>query len=1049
MTVLPSAVVHAAPVQAATVQTRSSDEAPAAALAKAPGERVDPQNPTIAGSPHASVPRNSTPNTPSTTTMHAPDTTVDCGTTVSKSKSFNQNSSTAMMTVTGSDPDGGDLTMTFSLYNRSKTRVSSLSVGPIAASGSDGVLFSTRIPSTWSDGDYFWTAQLSDGSKSSDPSGRCYITLDSVAPLQPKVTSTSFDQGTLYPWDTASGSFTMAAAGASAFQYSWNGGSNTTTVPVNSRSGGVPAWTGVVPLTFSGMGSLTVTAVDLAGNGSPQSEAFVVKKGSEPVGAISGTVTDAGGTPQGLANVQVQVSSSSSGASGYASTSGDGSYTVNGLKAANDYQVCFSALGATGGSSDESGYVDQCYDNQPISGTPTPVSVAVSATTSDIDAALVGNETTPGAVLDVTAIPASTSIALSWTNPVEASLTGVMIRRAVGATPPSSADAGTLVTDIKPPATSFTDDGLTPGTQYSYALFAHNGTPSFATAATVTSTTTAVGPGAISGTVTDAGGTHQGLANIQVTVYSSTGDNSSATTADDGTYNVTGLSAGQYTLWFDGSIATGGSSDATGYLPESYDNQPLSDPPTPVAVTEGAITSGVNAALAAGGAVSGTVTAAGGAHQGLANVQVQVIPGSGGPGGFTRTGVDGSYTAKGIPAGTDFTVCFDAADVMGSGGYFDECWQNQPTSGTPTPVTIALGATTTDINGTLAAAGGISGRVTQAGAGPQGLANVDVYVYSSSNGAYETATTAADGSYAVAGIPPATDYQVCFFASSVTGGSSDALGYVDQCWQNQSTSGTSTPVSVALGATTSDISAALVGAGAISGTVRDTGGTPQGLTNVFVSVSSPSNGAYEFATTAADGSYTVTGLEAATDYRVCFSASAATGGSSDATGYLDQCYDNQPISGTPTPVSVALGATTSNINAALVGGGAISGTVTDADGVPHGLANVQVQVFAPSSQSYWYATSAADGSYSVPGLEAAAEYQVCFWASGATGGSSDATGYDDQCYDAQPMSGTPTLVAVTAGVTTSDINAVLVGAAAMRSTPRHLSPATERVAVSH
>jgi hypothetical protein len=924
--------------------------------------------------------------------------------------------------------------------------VSSLNVGPIAASGSEGVSFRTPIPSTWSDGDYFWTARLNDGSKSSDPSGRCYITLDSVAPLQPKVTSTSFVQGTLYPWDTTSGSFTMAAAGASAFQYSWNGGSNTTTVPVNSRSGGVPAWTGVVPLSFSGAGSLTVTAVDAAGNHSPQSEGFWVKKGTEPVGAISGTVTDAGGTPQGLANVQVQVSSSSSGASGYASTSGDGSYEVTGLKAATDYQVCFSALGATGGSSDDFGYVDQCYDNQPISGTPTPVSVAVNVTTSNIDAALVANETTPGAVLDVTAVPSSTSIALSWTNPVEASLTGVMIRRAVGATPPPSADDGTLVTDITPPATSFTEDGLTPGTQYSYALFAHNGTPSFATAATVTSTTTAVGPGAISGTVTDAGGTHQGLANVQVSVYSASGDNWSATTVDDGTYTVTGLSVGQYTLWFDGSNATGGSSDATGYLPESYDNQPVSDPPTYVAVTEGAITSGVNAALAAGGAVSGTVTAAGGAQQGLANVQVQVIPGSGGPGGFTRTGVDGSYTAKGIPAGTDYTVCFDAADVMDSGGYFDECWQNQPTSGTPTPVTIALGATTTDINGSLAAAGGISGRVTQAGAGPQGLANVGVYVYSSSNGASEVTTTAADGSYALAGMLPATDYQVCFSASGVTGGSADALGYVDQCWQDQPTSGTPTPVSVGLG-TTSGINAALVGAGAISGTVTDMGGA-LGLENVFVSVSSSSNGAFEYATTAADGGYTVTGLEAATDYTVCFSGFGATGGSSDATGYLDQCYENQPISGTPTPVSAALGATTSEINGALVSAGSISGTVTDADGVPHSLANVQVQVTAPSSQTYW-ATSAADGSYRVPGLEAGAEYQVCFWGAAATGGSSDTTGYADLCYDNQPISGTPTPVSVALGATTGNINAALVGASAIPGTPQNLSLAPSGAAVSH
>src|SRR5450756_130798 len=95
----------------------------------------------------------------------------------------------------------------------------------------------------------------------------------------------------------------------------------------------------------------------------------------------------------------------------------------------------------------------------------------------------------PGPVTSVSATPASTSIALSWTNPADASLTGVMIRRAPGATPPATATDGTLVTDTVKAATSFTDKtALTSGTQYSYALFAHDAIPVYATAATVTST---------------------------------------------------------------------------------------------------------------------------------------------------------------------------------------------------------------------------------------------------------------------------------------------------------------------------------------------------------------------------------------------------------------------------------------------------------------------------------------------------------------------------------------------------------------------------------
>ena len=103
--------------------------------------------------------------------------------------------------------------------------------------------------------------------------------------------------------------------------------------------------------------------------------------------------------------------------------------------------------------------------------------------------------TPPGPVTTVTATATTTSIALVWTNPTEASLTAVMIRRALGATAPANATAGTLVIDAAKPAASYTDAGLASGTQYSYALFAHDGTPVYAAAATVTSTTTAIRPG--------------------------------------------------------------------------------------------------------------------------------------------------------------------------------------------------------------------------------------------------------------------------------------------------------------------------------------------------------------------------------------------------------------------------------------------------------------------------------------------------------------------------------------------------------------------------
>ena len=94
---------------------------------------------------------------------------------------------------------------------------------------------------------------------------------------------------------------------------------------------------------------------------------------------------------------------------------------------------------------------------------------------------------------DVTRI----SITLAWTNPADADFAGVIIRRADGATPPVTVTDGTAVADLASPATSFTDQGLAAGTQYSYAVFARDAVPNNATPTNLTVTTTAapsVGP---------------------------------------------------------------------------------------------------------------------------------------------------------------------------------------------------------------------------------------------------------------------------------------------------------------------------------------------------------------------------------------------------------------------------------------------------------------------------------------------------------------------------------------------------------------------------
>jgi hypothetical protein len=85
----------------------------------------------------------------------------------------------------------------------------------------------------------------------------------------------------------------------------------------------------------------------------------------------------------------------------------------------------------------------------------------------------------------------TSSLTLSWTNPTNLELTGVLVRRAVGSTPPASVSDGTLVADVAAPSHSVTDNGLTPGTTYSYAFFAHDVVPNYSTP---TGRTTATSP---------------------------------------------------------------------------------------------------------------------------------------------------------------------------------------------------------------------------------------------------------------------------------------------------------------------------------------------------------------------------------------------------------------------------------------------------------------------------------------------------------------------------------------------------------------------------
>jgi outer membrane protein assembly factor BamB len=101
-----------------------------------------------------------------------------------------------------------------------------------------------------------------------------------------------------------------------------------------------------------------------------------------------------------------------------------------------------------------------------------------------------GDTTAPGPVTSVTVTGATaSSLTIDWTNPSDSDYAGVVIRRAVGSTPPATRSSGTLVADKGPGATQHVDSGLANGTTYSYALFAYDEVPNYAGGATGQGTT--------------------------------------------------------------------------------------------------------------------------------------------------------------------------------------------------------------------------------------------------------------------------------------------------------------------------------------------------------------------------------------------------------------------------------------------------------------------------------------------------------------------------------------------------------------------------------
>lgn len=456
--------------------------------------------------------------------------------------------------------------------------------------------------------------------------------------------------------------------------------------------------------------------------------------------------------------------------------------------------------------------------------------------------------------------------------------------------------------------------------------------------------------GGISGTVTDAT-TGTGLPFVEVVAYTPNETPAgTATTSGTGTYAVSGLPPGTYYLR---TVTPAPLS----FIDEAYDN--LSCVPcsvvgsTPLSVSANTTTGNIDFALSPGASMTGTVR--NGNSLGLGNVTVELYSSAGARIATTMTNGSGGYTFVGLPPGLYFArAVVPSYYILVNTAYGNVPCLDCSIVGTK-PIVVAGTALVSDIDIVLQSGMSITGAVINA-ASSAGLNGVDVEIYSAGGTLVKSTTTDPTGRYVISGLWPGT----YFAKTSVPAGSAFqnvAYGNIP-CAPCAVTA--TTPITLVLATPTPEIDFALPIGGRVAGTVVAFGTTQSGLSVELYS----STGAFLRATLTDNfGGFQFQGLAAGTYYaRTNATASGHTFADKAFFDILCPC----PITDS-TPIVVAAGITTRDINFNLLQGLTLSGTITDAvSSAPLGA--VGVKLYSSTGAEVRSTISNAAGAYSFQGL---------------------------------------------------------------------------------
>ncbi len=224
--------------------------------------------------------------------------------------------------------------------------------------------------------------------------------------------------------------------------------------------------------------------------------------------------------------------------------------------------------------------------------------------------------------------------------------------------------------------------------------------------------------GSISGTVTNSMG--DPLQGVCVTAFDSDGNPESNTgrTGSNGNYSIVSLEPGDYRLRFGICVPL----RADNVAMEFYDDKDSLEDAAPVTVIGSVDTSGIDAELAPGGSISGTITDTNGFR--LIGICVHAYNSNGTQVGFAFLG-DGEYQVDGLGTG-EYRLRFSDCADFNPFTVVPEFYDNQETLAEATPVAVTAGSTTTGIAAQLEAPNrDVTAPDTVIDSGPDGTITTD------------------------------------------------------------------------------------------------------------------------------------------------------------------------------------------------------------------------------------------------------------------------------------------------------------------------------------